>query len=78
VQQASDNTKEQFSNSPDLASGILYAIMDALTAHSAMCKQALESDEPDGRHRQTPCCASRRTAASQRRRRLAMPSNQST
>jgi type I restriction enzyme R subunit len=45
VQQASNNTKEQFSNSPDLASGILYAIMDALTAHSTMSKQALESDK---------------------------------
>jgi len=45
VQQASNNTKEQFSNSPDLASGILNAIMDALAAHSTMSKQALESDK---------------------------------
>jgi phage antirepressor YoqD-like protein len=45
VQQASNNTKEQFSNSPDLANGILYAIMDALTAHSTMSKQALESEK---------------------------------
>ena len=45
VQQASNNTKEQFSNSPDLASGILYAIMDALTAHSTMSKQALDSEK---------------------------------
>jgi len=45
VQQASNNTKEQFSNSPDLANGILYAIMDALAAHSTMSKQALESEK---------------------------------
>jgi type I restriction enzyme R subunit len=45
VQQASNNTKEQFSNSPDLASGILNAIMDALAAHSTMSKQALESEK---------------------------------
>jgi type I restriction enzyme, R subunit len=45
VQQATNNTKEQFSNSPDLANGILYAIMDALTAHSTMSKQALESEK---------------------------------
>ena len=43
VQQASNNTKEQFSNSPDLASGILNAIMDALAAHSTMSKQAIDS-----------------------------------
>ncbi|MGA2851838.1 MAG: hypothetical protein ABSE46_22780 [Terracidiphilus sp.] len=41
----SNNTKEQFSNSPDLASGILNAIMDALTAHSTMSRQALDSDK---------------------------------
>jgi type I restriction enzyme R subunit len=45
VQQASNNTKEQFSNSPDLARGILDAIMDAFTAHSAMSKQALDSEK---------------------------------
>jgi type I restriction enzyme R subunit len=45
VQQASNNTKEQFANSPDLANGILYAIMDAFTAHSEMSKQALDSDK---------------------------------
>lgn len=44
IQQATNNTKEQFSNSPDLASGILDAIMDAFAAHSAMSKQALESE----------------------------------
>jgi type I restriction enzyme R subunit len=45
VQQASNNTKEQFSNSPDLADGILNAIMDAFTAHSSMSKQALDSEK---------------------------------
>ena len=42
MQQASNNTKEQFSNSPDLAGGILNAIMDALAAQTTMSKQALE------------------------------------
>ena len=45
VQQAANNTKEQFANSPDLANGILYAIMDALAAHGTMSKQALESEK---------------------------------
>lgn len=45
VQQAANNTKEQFANSPDLANGILNAIMDALTAQSAMSKQALDSEK---------------------------------
>ena len=45
AQQAANNTKEQFANSPDLASGILNAIMDALSAHSTMSKQALESEK---------------------------------
>jgi type I restriction enzyme R subunit len=45
VQQATNNTKEQFSNSPDLATGILNAIMDAFSAHSAMSKQALDSEK---------------------------------
>ena len=39
-----NNTKEQFANSPDLANEILNAVMDALTAHSVMSRQALESD----------------------------------
>jgi type I restriction enzyme, R subunit len=43
VQQAASNTKEQFANSPDLASELMNAIMDALTAHGAMSKQALDS-----------------------------------
>jgi type I restriction enzyme R subunit len=45
VQQATNNTKEQFSNSPDLANGILNAIMDAFAAHTTMSKQALESEK---------------------------------
>ena len=43
TQQASNNTKEQFSNSPDLATEMLSAIMDALAAHNAMSRQALDS-----------------------------------
>lgn len=43
VQQAMNNTKEQFANSPDLSNGLLYAIMDALSAHTTMSKQALDS-----------------------------------
>jgi type I restriction enzyme R subunit len=44
-EQAANNTKEQFAASPDLAKEILGAVMDALTAHSAMSKQALESEK---------------------------------
>ena len=43
-QQAANNTKEQFANSPDLAHEIMNAVMDALAAHTAMSKQALDSD----------------------------------
>lgn len=42
-QQAANNTKEQFANSPDLSSELMNAIMDALTAHGTMSKQALGS-----------------------------------
>ncbi len=45
VQQAGNNTKEQFANSPDLANGILNAVMDAFAAHSVMSKQALDSEK---------------------------------
>jgi type I restriction enzyme R subunit len=48
VQQAVSNTKEQFANSPDLANGILNAIMDAFAAHSTMSKQALDSERVRG------------------------------
>ena len=43
-QQATNNTKEQFANSPDLKSEILNAIMGALDAHNLMSTQALNSD----------------------------------
>lgn len=45
LQQAASNTKQQFANSPDLARELLNAIMDALTAHTSMSKQALESEK---------------------------------
>lgn len=45
VQQASHNTKEQFGNSPDLNHSLTNAIMDALAAHNAMSKQALDSEK---------------------------------
>jgi type I restriction enzyme, R subunit len=45
VQQATNNTKEQFANSPDLANGIMNAIIDAFAAHSVMSKQALDSEK---------------------------------
>ena len=44
VQQARNNTKEQFASSPDLDQEVLNAIMDALAAHTTMSKQALDSD----------------------------------
>lgn len=43
--QAQNNTKEQFSDSPDLSKALQTAIMDALSAHSAMSKQALGSEK---------------------------------
>jgi type I restriction enzyme, R subunit len=45
VQQASHNSKEQFSNSPALSQAILDAVIDAFEAHSVMSKQALDSAE---------------------------------
>lgn len=45
AEQAVNNTKEQFAASPDLASEILSAVMDALNAHTSMSKQALESEK---------------------------------
>ena len=42
-QQAVNNTKEQFANSPDLKSELLSAIMGALDAHTLMSTQALNS-----------------------------------
>lgn len=43
-QQAANNTKEQFANSPDLSRELLNAIMGALDAHTLMSTQALSSD----------------------------------
>jgi type I restriction enzyme R subunit len=43
VQQATNNTKAQFANSPTLGKELLDAIMDALVAHQSLSKQALES-----------------------------------
>lgn len=48
VQQAVNNRKEQFANSPDLAHELLNAIMDASTALSSLSKQALESEKVRG------------------------------
>jgi type I restriction enzyme R subunit len=42
-QQAANNTKEQFANSPDLKMELLSAIMGALDAHNLMSTQALNS-----------------------------------
>jgi type I restriction enzyme, R subunit len=44
IQQAANNTKEQFANSPDLKSELLNAIIGALDAHNAMSSQALGSE----------------------------------
>ncbi|NBR87695.1 MAG: type I restriction endonuclease subunit R [Proteobacteria bacterium] len=43
-QQASNNTKEQFANSPDLNTELDNAIMGALDAHTIMSTQALNSE----------------------------------
>jgi type I restriction enzyme, R subunit len=45
VQQASNNTKEQFANSPDLKTEIMNAFIDVYAAHSVMSKQALDSEK---------------------------------
>ncbi len=42
-QQAANNTKEQFANSPDLKTELMNAIMGALDAHASMSTQALNS-----------------------------------
>ena len=44
IEQAVNNTKEQFNNSPDLDARILDAVMDALASFTHMSKQALESE----------------------------------
>ncbi|MFN4264257.1 MAG: type I restriction endonuclease subunit R [Aquabacterium sp.] len=45
MQQAMNNSKEQFSNSPDLASELMNAIIEAFEAHGTMSKQALDSEK---------------------------------
>lgn len=45
VHQAMSNTKGQFANSPDLASELMNAIMDAFAAHGTMSRQALDSEK---------------------------------
>lgn len=44
IVQASNNTKAQFTNSPTLSKEIMNAVMDALAAHTAMSKQAIDSE----------------------------------
>lgn len=44
VQQASNNSKGQFDNSPDLDSALADAIIDAFDAYTTMSKQALDSE----------------------------------
>ncbi|MHB8211161.1 MAG: hypothetical protein ACYDDP_07440 [Acidithiobacillus sp.] len=43
IEQAANNTKEQFANSPDLDRLILDAIMEAMASFTSMSTQALES-----------------------------------
>nr|WP_216842329.1 DEAD/DEAH box helicase family protein [Acidovorax sp. SRB_14] len=45
VQQASNNSKGQFDNSPDLDSALTDAIIDAFDAYTTMSKQALDSEK---------------------------------
>ncbi len=44
IQQALNNSKEQFANSPDLDESLMNAIMEALDAHNLMSSQALSSE----------------------------------
>ena len=44
MQQAANNSKEQFANSPDLNKELENAIIDALDAHTLMSTQALRSE----------------------------------
>jgi hypothetical protein len=44
AEQAVNNTKAQFANSPTLSKELTNAIIDALAAHTAMSKQALDSE----------------------------------
>jgi type I restriction enzyme, R subunit len=42
--QAAANTKEQFANSPSLQDALVGAIIDTMSAHQTMSKQALGSE----------------------------------
>jgi type I restriction enzyme R subunit len=44
-QQAANNTKEQFSNSPDLSKEILNAIIEAMVVQAELSTRALNSAE---------------------------------
>ena len=44
-QQAANNSKEQFANSPDLKNELMNAIIGALDAHNTMSTQALGSEK---------------------------------
>jgi type I restriction enzyme R subunit len=45
VEQAENNSKSQFNNSPDLDTKLMHAYMDALSAHTEMSKQVLASEQ---------------------------------
>ena len=45
MQQAANNSKEQFANSPNLRDELTNAVIDALAAHQTMSKQALDSEK---------------------------------
>ena len=47
-EQAANNTKEQFANSPDLKTELMNAIIGALDAHTLMSTQALNSEAVRG------------------------------
>ena len=44
VQQASNNSKAQFDNSPDLDRALIDAIIDGFTKYTTMSKQSLDSE----------------------------------
>jgi hypothetical protein len=45
IVQAANNSNAQFASSPTLAKEIMNAVMDALTAHTTMSKQARDSEQ---------------------------------
>jgi type I restriction enzyme R subunit len=45
MQQAANNSKQQFANSPDLSTALMNAIIEAFDAHGTMSKQALGSEK---------------------------------